>query len=187
MKYPTVTIGTTKLPWPALAAFLAAAPMLGVLGLRAMTHTPVAAPTGSEDIIVKGQFVPPAMPKLSPEAVSLQLTFDSECNQPFGPSPMVNKTPPKPVVKEPPPQPKPDEAPVAPGQPVTPPALTLTSIMGSTTNPVAMINGKVRKVGDQVGNGFSIVSIDPVSGKVEIAHRDGVQATLQLKNLRGGE
>jgi hypothetical protein len=189
MSYPTVKIGSTRVPWPVLACCLAAAPALVVAGLRALAHKQViASALGADDRPQGGQFTPPEMPKPSRESVALQMAMDSECNQPFGPSPMTNKAPSKPAVPKEPVvvAPTPTETPHG-SQPPKPPPLTLTSIMVKAANPVAIINGKVRRVGDSVGNGFKVASIDSVTGSVEISNDDGVQTTLQLKNLHGGE
>jgi hypothetical protein len=185
MKYATVTIGTAKLPWPALALALAAAPMIAVMGMRALTNRHVVAPpNGGADIIVSGQFIQPELPKPTPESAALQMTFDNECSQPFGPSPMVNRAP-KPVQHEPvTSSPVVAEKPVTPNQAPTPPSVTVTSIMTGQGQVCAIISGKVRRVGDSVGNGFVITSIDGTAGKVEIANGD-VQATLQLKRPQG--
>jgi hypothetical protein len=191
MSYPTVKLGSTRVPWPVLSACLIAAPLLAVVGLRALAHRQGISTARGADDLAAGQFVQPTAPKPSAESAALQMTIEMECSQPFGPSPMVNKAPPKPAAPKEPvvvataPEEKP--APPAPPPPVKPPPLTLTSIMGNTASPVAIINGKVRKVGDSVGSGFKVASIDSVTGSVEISNDDGVQTTLQLKNLHGGE
>lgn len=191
MKYPTVTLGSAKVPWPALAAALAGAPMLCVVGLHTMMQkrgTPVAGPAAN--LTVKGQFVAPAMPRPSPETEALALTFSSECAQPFGPSPMINRAPPKaPPPKDPPVASGTDEkaAPVnQPPSPPKPPALTVTSIMEGQGQPFAVINGKIKKVGDGVGKGFKVVSINGTTGEVIIANGK-IRSTLQLKRASDGQ
>lgn len=192
MKYSTVTIGSAKVPWPIMAAILASAPMLCVVGLRtAVQKRAVGAGSSFADIVVSGQFVPPTLPRPSAESEALALTFNSECTLPFGPSPMVNKAPPKPPPpKDPPPnQDIRVDKPAPTGQPPSPPkppALTVTSIMTSQGQPYAVINGKIRKVGDPVGRGFKVTSIDGVSGQVVIVNGK-IRSTLQLKRASDGE
>lgn len=187
MRFASVTIGTSRIAWPIVAVGIAAAPMVAVLGVRSLVHKK--APVTSSNVgglAVGGQFSPPAMPQPAAEAVGIQMSFNSECAQPFGPSPMVTHTPPKPVETKEPAATTPTiaEKPVDPAQPVTPPSVTLSSIMSGQGQPFAVISGRVRRVGDQVGNGFVITAIDGQAGSVEIANGD-VKATLVLKNLRG--
>jgi hypothetical protein len=192
MKYASVTIGSARIPWPAMAAVLAAAPMLCVMGLRAAVQKrSVVAQSSFADVAAKGQFVSPTVPRQTPESEALALTFNSECTQPFGPSPMVNKAPAKPPPpKDPPPATTASgEKPAPTGQPPSPPkppTLTVTSIMTSQGQPYAVINSKIRKVGDSVGRGFKIISIDGTSGQVVIGNGK-VRSTLQLKRASDGE
>jgi hypothetical protein len=187
MSYPTVTIGTTKVPWPALAACLAAAPVIAVVGIRSMAQGRGQTLAAADDV-AKGQFIPPSPIKPSGDALTLLMTFNSESAQPLGTSPMVSKAPPPPP---PPPaevahasQPQPQVQPQGPATPTSPPQLSLTSILGGKGQSFAIINGKRRGVGDQVGNGFAVTSIDSSQGIVEVGNGTST-VTLQLKSLKG--
>jgi len=190
MKYATVTIGSAKVPWPAMATALAAAPMLCVLGLHTLMQKKTAPAAAVTNVATKGQFVPPGLPRPTPEGEALALTFNTECTQPFGPSPMINRAPPKPPPpKDPPPGPTTKEKPTPTGEPPPPPkppTLTLTSIMDAQGQPCAVINGKIRRVGDAVGKGFKVVSINGTTGQVVIANGK-VRSTLMIKRASDGE
>jgi hypothetical protein len=142
-------------------------------------------PRGQEDVVLSGQFVPPTLPQPNAATAALQRTFSEQCSQPFGPSPFIDRTPPKPAApKEPVSVPVVAEPSTPQSHPVTPPSLTVTSIMAGQGQPCATIGGKVRRIGDPVGNGFVVVLIDGALGKVEIANGD-VHVVLQLKNPMG--
>jgi len=192
MKYATVKLGSTSVPWPAMAVALAIMPLLTVLGLHELAQKKTQA-IGNPvlDVAAKGQFVPPTLARPSPEAEALALTFNSECTQPFGPSPVINRAPPKSLApKDPPPGPtdtgKTPTAPSQPPAPAKPPTLTVTSIMDAQGQPCAVINGKIRRAGDSVGKGFKVVSINGTLGQVVISNGK-VRSTLQIKRASDGE
>ena len=189
MKYATVTLGSSKVPWPVLAVCFAAAPLVSVLAVRILTHShTLGTANGAEDFVGNLQFVMPPLPTLPPEAAALHKAIDAECSQPFGPSPIGSRAPVVFVVPQPAPtKPEPVETPSLPGPQVKAPTLTLTSIMTGKDQPVAIINGKVRKVGDSVGNGFSVTAIDGTAGRVDISNADGIAITLLLKGRRGDQ
>jgi hypothetical protein len=163
-----------------MAIGLMMAPMLGALGLRTLSNQQVPSmASGAEISLSKGQFVMPASPKPNAELRSLAETINNECQQPFGTSPMVNRAPlPSPV----PTVASKVDAPVVPDATTPPiPGLTLTSIMNSKGQPIAVINGKLHRVGDALSNGFGVTSIDGEAGTVEVADSLGRHVTLSLK------
>jgi hypothetical protein len=54
--------------------------------------------------------------------------------------------------------------------------------MATSNGAVAVINGKIRRKGDSVGNGYKISSINANSGEVEISNAAGVKSVFKLKN-----
>jgi len=192
MKYATVKLGSATVPWPAMAGALAIMPLLTVMGLHQVAQQKAQGISSSVmDIAAKGQFVSPTLGRPSPEAEALALTFNSECTQPFGPSPMINRAPPKAAPpRDPPPGPtdvtKTPAPTTQPPGPAKPPTLTLTSIMDAQGQPCAVINGKIRRVGDTVGKGFKVVSINGTLGQVVIANGK-VRSMLQIKRASDGE
>lgn len=93
--------------------------------------------------------------------------------QPIGPSPLADKTPKtKPVVIEA--EPEPVKAP--------PPEFTLTSVAGRGTRAFAMIDGKLRKVGDDLGEGWTVREIDTAGRTVRVAGPDEHVLVLTLRD-----
>jgi hypothetical protein len=61
------------------------------------------------------------------------------------------------------------------------PEFSLTSIADGARQTIAMIDGKVRRVGDDLGEGWTVSGIEHSSGQVTIASPDGVLHTLMLR------
>ncbi|HYE61443.1 MAG TPA: hypothetical protein VD997_05565 [Phycisphaerales bacterium] len=185
MRFETLTVGTTKLPWPLVAAALAVMPLLGVAGVRMLKRAPSSA-FGQETPTVT-PFKPAPETTPTANAVALVSQFNAEASRGFGPSPMLNRAPPPPVQpKVPDPEVKPrvvDEPPVRVSTPqqATPPELQITSIMATNKGSVAVINGKLRRVGDAVGNGYKIAAINAGTGEVEIVGAAGDKVMFQFK------
>jgi hypothetical protein len=184
MRFETLTIGTTKLPWPAVAAALVVMPLLAMGGLRMLKRNPAAAFGG--EIPSATPFTPKAESKASANALALVSQFNAEASRGFGPSPMINRAPAPPKV-----QPKPEVPTVKTQEPQVPahttthqqvvaPDLQISSIMAARGGSVAVINGKLRRIGDAVGNGFKVSSINAGTGEVEIAHPSGETAVFHL-------
>lgn len=189
MRFEKLTIGTTELPWPVVALTLAVMPLLAVAGLRTLKRPPASA-LGSE-VTPAAAFKPATESVASPTAVALVSQFNAEAGRGFGPSPMINRAPPPKVqpkvVEEPKVTPKSDpEPPQNQGpQRLTPPDLQITSIMATHNGAVAVINGKIRRVGDVVGNGYKITSIASATGVVEVSNEAGDKNLYQFKKTQG--
>lgn len=190
MRFETLTIGTTKLPWPAVAAAIVVLPLLGTAGVRMLKRAPASA--FGQDAPSVTPFKPLAETTASANAMALVSQFNAEASRGFGPSPMVNRAPPPPVAPK---VPDPEVRPKVPvDEPVrttttqrsTPPELQISSIMAARGGSVAVINGKLRRVGDSVGNGYKISSINAATGEVEITGADGDKASFHFKK-RGDE
>ena len=61
------------------------------------------------------------------------------------------------------------------------PEFTLTSIAGGTRQTIAMIDSKVRRVGDDLGEGWVVSGIEHASGEVIVKGPDGMTITLTLR------
>jgi hypothetical protein len=93
--------------------------------------------------------------------------------QPIGPSPLADRTPKtKPVVIEA--EPEPVKTP--------PPEFTLTSVAGRGVRAFAMIDGKLRKVGDDLGEGWIVREIDTPGRSVRVAGPDEHVLVLTLRD-----
>jgi hypothetical protein len=189
MRFEKLTIGSTQLPWPAVAIALAVMPMLAVAGLRTLKRSPASA-LGAP-IAAAAAFKPSVQSTASANASALVSQFNAEASRGFGPSPMINKAPPPPkvqpkVVEQPRVVPKADPEP-QPRQPqrLAAPDLQITSIMASQNGSVAVINGKIRRVGDAVGNGYRITVINAATSQVEVANETGDKNVYQFKGNPG--
>jgi hypothetical protein len=180
MNFEKLTFGSTRVPWPIVAAALAAMPFLAVAGLRSISSTPASAQAAPQEAASFRPVPPKPIPATS---LALLSQFNAEASRGFGPSPMINRappTPPKPVVKQQAPKPV---TPAPAPRSAEPPAIQVTSIMAAGNGQMmAVINGKLRRVGDSVGNGFKVVRIDKEKGEVAIRNREGVRAVFTLKS-----
>ena len=189
MRFEKLTIGSTQLPWPAVALALALMPLLAVAGLRTLKRSPASAIANQLTPVAAYKPTPQSTP--SPTALALVSQFNAEAVRGFGPSPMINRAPPPPKV-----QPKPIEQPrsepkvepkptlVPPPQRLEAPSLNITSIMAAHTGAVAVINGKIRRVGDVVGNGYRITSINATTGEIEVANDRGDKSSYHFKKTQ---
>lgn len=64
---------------------------------------------------------------------------------------------------------------------IMPPAVGVTSIMASRGLPIAVVGGKLLRVGDEVSPGWSIGGIDAEAGTVTLVHETGFEHTLRLR------
>jgi hypothetical protein len=171
---------TSRVSWPVLFAAVAAAPVVAVMGMRVLS--PVRGPSaalGSDNLMT-----PPVQlyspPKTPAEAFALVRTYDGVLSAGFGPSPMISKAPPKPVKPlveaKPPAQQQPE-----PQKPAEQVVLAVTSIMSRSGNPLAVINGRPRRVGDVLPGGWTVHEINGEEGQVVVRSETGEQATLKLK------
>lgn len=70
----------------------------------------------------------------------------------------------------------------ADGQP-TPPGLHLGAIYVADQRPIAVIDGRLRRIGHRVAEAWTLVGIDPAVQTVTLRHDSGAIATLRLHQL----
>jgi hypothetical protein len=92
--------------------------------------------------------------------------------EPLGPSPLADHTPKtKPVVITA--EPEPEKAP--------PPEFTLTSVAGRGDRGFAMIDGTLRRVGEELVEGWTVREIDTAGRTVRVAGPEGIVLVLTLR------
>lgn len=64
------------------------------------------------------------------------------------------------------------------------PSFTLSSISRGAKQNIAVVDGKLRRAGDDLGEGWSIAGIDPTAGEVRLAGPDGETMTLSIRKER---
>jgi len=64
---------------------------------------------------------------------------------------------------------------------ITPPAMGVSSIMATKSQPIAVVGGKLLRVGDEVSPGWKIGAINPDAGTVVLQHESGFEHTLNLR------
>ncbi len=64
------------------------------------------------------------------------------------------------------------------------PEFSLSSIAGGTRQSFAIIDGKVRRVGDDLGDGWIVSGIDAANGEVTVLGPDDVSISLDLRPNR---
>jgi len=60
------------------------------------------------------------------------------------------------------------------------PAIVVTSILPNSKNPVAIINAKIRKIGDDIGDGWKLIEINGNSRTVTFSQKSGRRFTVAL-------
>lgn len=63
------------------------------------------------------------------------------------------------------------------------PDVALTSVMAGRRGAVAILNGKPRQIGDTLGNGWSVATIDPAAGVVTL-RRESDGKTIAVSRRR---
>lgn len=89
-----------------------------------------------------------------------------------------------PVVAAPTPAPTPvASAPVAaPQQPPPAPSFSISSIFRTADGAaLAIVHGKIRRVGDDLGNGWTLTAVDPDARTITVSHAASEPVTLSLK------
>lgn len=123
------------------------------------------------------------VPESEPRAIKAKPALDqalfalvnAEMSQPFAGSPMLAVA--GPSLAEP--EFHVDESePVAQVHAIRTPDLSVSAIMNARGNTVAVINSKIRHAGDDLGDGWSVESINPADSNVVIRHTSGATATL---------
>ncbi len=74
------------------------------------------------------------------------------------------------------------EAPVVEPEPPAPPTFVLSGVMNGKP-PIAVIDGQVHQVGDRLGEGWRIISIDARSLNVLLRHDDGREHQLRAGSI----
>lgn len=159
---------------------LAIAPALGVLVLRAVLpgNGPASA-RASTTTIIDDALILPADARWTPAQQELRSTMTQESAKGFESSPVLTRR--REAVESSPTTPDsilPHEGPRA----VVPPNCTLTSVMAAGEHAIAVIDGKVRRIGDSVVPGWKVSSIDRTAGTATLVHTGGTTHTLTLRS-----
>lgn len=147
-----------------VAAF--AAPLALALALRALGSGVRPGPAmafADEDMYDMPEPAPVATVRtFTPEELAAAAFAASKRTEPVGEAPLVY------------PKAAPVEAASAAAAPVDPgPAISVNSIMAGRGGAMATVNGKLRRVGDEVAPGWKITAIDAGAGTVTVLHADG--------------
>lgn len=141
-----------------------AAPLALALALRALGSGPgPAAAFADEELFDMPDPAPAATVRtFTPEELAAAAFAESKRAEPVGEAPLVY------------PKAAPVEAASASAAPVDPgPAISVNSIMAGRGGAMATVNGKLRRVGDEVAPGWKITAIDAGAGTVTVRHADG--------------
>lgn len=158
------------------------APVLLVMGVRMILQTgpavSFAEPAPAPDDGPPTPASPRPRPALSDADRALLAWEAAQVEVPARGSPMAPGRIPVPA------PPEPQEAPAAPATPneePARPALKLSAVMGSGDNAIAVIDGRMRRVGDAVAPGYVIRRIESRAGIVTIAGPGGITRTLAVR------
>lgn len=72
--------------------------------------------------------------------------------------------------------------PALPNQPKALPPVSITSILPSSKNPLAVIDGRPRRVGDTLESGWTVISINAEDNTISLQHSSGAKIRAGLKN-----
>jgi hypothetical protein len=147
--------------------------------LNSFGPTPPAAPDANPASVTVPVAAP--APKATPHQVRAREWADA---QPVGPrltSPLDHPVAaaPAPVATHVEPEPAPvvpDPEPVNVADPLS--GLRLTALLGGRTGSLAMIDGKIFRVGDEVRPGCTLKSIDAKADRIEVSRPDGTTASF---------
>ncbi len=64
------------------------------------------------------------------------------------------------------------------------PELLVTSILPHPTNPLAMINSKPHRIGDEIEGVWKLTAIDGVARTVTVVHKSGKSVTFKMSNMQ---
>ena len=81
-----------------------------------------------------------------------------------------------------PPPAKSQSRPTRPVQAQTLPTVSVTSILPNSRNPLAVIDGRPRRVGDTLPSGWTVISINGEDNTVTLKHSSGAEIRAGLKN-----
>lgn len=172
----TMPAGITR-HLPVLA--LAIAPAMGVLVLRAMLPSQGPASAKAAPAAVTDEaLILPADAQWTPAQQELRTIMTQEAAKGFASSPVLTRR--REVVENTTPTPdlpNPDSEPPD----VTPPSAALTSVMAAGEHAIAVIDGKVRRIGDAVAPGWKVSAIDRAAGTATLVHVGGTTHVLALR------
>ncbi len=162
---------------------LAVAPALGVLVLRvALPGKGPASASASSTSGIDEALILPAEARWTPAQQELRSIMTQEAAKGFESSPVLTRR--REVIETAPPTP--DMPPPIEGpETVVPPNATLTSVMAAGEHSIAVIDGKVRRVGESVAPGWKISAIDRNAGTATLTHTTGTTHTLTLRSRQG--
>lgn len=173
----------TRIPWQAFVFAAAALPCIGVLCARGFL--PSTGPRSAEAA---------STPVVSTNSGSLQKLIDatlssqdsafldfiaSSANKPVERSPIAARTGRTTFTRA-------DDRPVPNNSSTGEPTLratesSVTSILKASGQTIAMIGGKLRRVGDRLSDGWAVKEIDPDAGSVTLVHMSGQTKQLLLR------
>lgn len=171
---PTVNYGKT--PALLIAAFVL--PSLGVIVAR--FGLPLPGPASASAAESTGDTLPSVFGTGggTPQQRAISRAFKEEAEKPFGPSPILSRVAELPPTAALPifvPSPSHSEE-----RPAVVPAFSLSSLMGNADRSMAVINGKLRRVGDSVIDGWTVTAIDRDAGRVTVTSASGEELSLSL-------
>jgi hypothetical protein len=163
----------TRVPWQAFAIAAVVVPTLGVLVARQVlaqrgpraAQASIITPAGEQAGVVSRE-VPGR--RGAAEAATLRI-MDEYAGKPFARSPLAQ---PRLTAKV-------GEEPAVPSEIRF--TGNLTSILQTSQGTVALIGGKLRRVGDRLGTTWELTSLDPDAGTAKITHGSGVTQTLTMR------
>ena len=155
----------------AAAAPLALA-LVARLGLGGPPATAGAATQSESPDIV----APASMPVLSEQQERVRLYAQAALAQPFAASPMHRMKSTAPI------EPSAPEVRKVESVPATP-HFEVTAVVVSSRQSLATINGKLRRIGDEVAPGWRLAQIDKVKGVLMITGDDGRHVEISIRQM----
>jgi hypothetical protein len=144
--------------------------------LNSFSPTPPPAPDANPSAVTVPVTAP--APKATPEQVRARQWADAQSVGRTLASPLEHV-----VVQAAAPTPEPEQ-PVAAADPEPVPGedplagVKLSAVLGGRSGALAMINGRIFRVGDEVRPGCALKSIDARADRIEVSRRDGTTATF---------
>jgi len=161
---------------------LAAAPVLVVVVARGVI--PVSGPTPAraarQPVPAAVELVVPPVMRVTPDQQQLARVMGERAKRAAGRSPIIARH--VDVTHEEEAEPAREAAGPAPVPDVVAPVVELSSIFVSRDGPIAVIAGRLRRVGDEVEPGWSLVSIDHDAGTVTLGHASGKRHEVSLRH-----
>ena len=145
-----------------------------IVVLNSFSPAPKAAPSANPDSVTVPVSAP--APRATAEQTRAREWADAQAVGPRLASPMDHpavtathvEAEPAPVIPDPIPEPLSEEDPLA--------GLKLTALLSGRSGSLAMIDGRIFKVGDEVRPGCTLRSIDAKADRIEISRPDGTNA-----------